>query len=40
MNSEIELSAVITDIAAGPFGSNLKVSCFVPVGFPIIDGET
>lgn len=38
MNSEIELSAVITDIAAGPFGSNLKVSCFVPVGFPIIDG--
>lgn len=35
---EIELSSVITDIAAGPFGSNLKVSCFVPSGFPIIDG--
>lgn len=35
---EIELSSVITDIAAGPFGSNLKVSCFVPYGFPIIDG--
>lgn len=35
---EIELSSVITDIAAGPFGSNLKVSSFVPVGFPIIDG--
>jgi len=35
---EIELSTVIKDIAAGPFGSNLKVSCFVPVGFPIIDG--
>ena len=35
---EIELSTVITDIAAGPFGSNLKVSCFVPEGFPIIDG--
>jgi len=35
---EIELSTVITDIAAGPFGSNLKVSCFVPDGFPIIDG--
>ena len=35
---EIELSSVITDIAAGPFGSNLKVSCFVPDGFPIIDG--
>ena len=29
---------MITDIAAGPFGSNLKVSCFVPYGFPIIDG--
>jgi len=35
---EVELSTVITDIAAGPFGSNLKVSCFVPDGFPIIDG--
>ena len=35
---KIELSEVITDIAAGPFGSNLKVSCFVPFGFPIIDG--
>lgn len=38
MGNEIELSAVITDIAAGPFGSNLKVECFVPSGFPIIDG--
>ena len=35
---EIELSSVITDIAAGPFGSNLKVECFVQEGFPIIDG--
>ena len=34
----IQLSDVITDIAAGPFGSNLKVSCFVEDGFPIIDG--
>lgn len=33
-----ELSEVIDDIAAGPFGSNLKVSCFVEYGFPIIDG--
>lgn len=32
------LNEVITDIAAGPFGSNLKVECFVPEGFPIIDG--
>ena len=28
----------IKDVASGPFGSNLKVECFVPVGFPIIDG--
>ncbi len=34
----IKLNSVITDIAAGPFGSNLKVSCFVDYGFPIIDG--
>jgi len=34
----IELGSVIKDIAAGPFGSNLKVSCFVNEGFPIIDG--
>lgn len=34
----IQLSDVITDIAAGPFGSKLKVSCFVNDGFPIIDG--
>ena len=38
MDKEIELSTAITDIAAGPFGSNLKVECFVPSGFPIIDG--
>ncbi len=35
---EVELSQVILDLAAGPFGSNLKVSCFVEDGFPIIDG--
>ena len=35
---KIKLSEVIDDIAAGPFGSNLKVSCFVDHGFPIIDG--
>lgn len=38
MGKEIELSTAITDIAAGPFGPNLKVECFVPSGFPIIDG--
>ena len=35
---EIKLGELITDIAAGPFGSNLKVACFVDEGFPIIDG--
>ena len=34
----IELGSVIRDIAAGPFGSNLKVSCFVDEGYPVIDG--
>ena len=35
---ERKLGDYILDIAAGPFGSNLKVNCFVPDGFPIIDG--
>ena len=34
----VKLEDVIDDIAAGPFGSNLKVSSFVDFGFPIIDG--
>lgn len=36
--NRVLLDELITDIAAGPFGSNLKVSCFVPSGFPVIDG--
>ena len=32
------LGDYILDMASGPFGSNLKVECFVPSGFPIIDG--
>ena len=36
--NSIQLSEVITDIAAGPFGSNLKVACFVSDGFPVVDG--
>ena len=35
---EYKLGDLIKDIAAGPFGSNLKVECFVESGFPIIDG--
>lgn len=33
-----KLGEWIIDAASGPFGSNLKVECFVPDGFPIIDG--
>ncbi|MDE5845259.1 MAG: restriction endonuclease subunit S [Muribaculaceae bacterium] len=36
--NDIKLSEVITDIAAGPFGSNLPKNCFLDAGFPIIDG--
>ena len=32
------LGDYILDMASGPFGSNLKVECFVSSGFPIIDG--
>lgn len=32
------LGDYIKDVASGPFGSNLKVECFRPTGFPIIDG--
>jgi len=35
---KIRLSEVITDIAAGPFGSNLPKSCYIESGFPIVDG--
>ena len=35
---ERKLGDYILDIAAGPFGSNLKVDSFVLEGFPIIDG--
>ena len=34
----MKLADCILDVASGPFGSNLKVECFVPFGFPIIDG--
>ena len=36
--NEVLLGELITDIAAGPFGSNLKAACFTASGFPIIDG--
>ena len=36
--SKCRIGDYIKDVASGPFGSNLKVECFVPSGFPIIDG--
>ena len=36
--TKIRIGDYIKDVASGPFGSNLKVECFVPSGFPIIDG--
>ena len=38
LHAENKLGDYILDIAAGPFGSNLKVDCFVPFGVPILDG--
>ena len=31
------IADVIDEIAMGPFGSNIKVECFVPSGVPILD---
>ena len=36
--TKCRIGEYIKDVASGPFGSNLKVECFVPTGFPIIDG--
>ena len=30
---------VIDEIAMGPFGSNIKVDCFVPSGVPVLNGS-
>lgn len=30
---------VIAEIAMGPFGSNIKVDCFVPSGVPVLNGS-
>lgn len=34
----VKMNTIISDIAAGPFGSNLPKSCFTNSGVPIIDG--
>lgn len=33
------ISDVIDEIAMGPFGSNIKVECFVDDGVPVLNGS-
>ncbi|MBQ9813677.1 MAG: restriction endonuclease subunit S, partial [Thermoguttaceae bacterium] len=33
------ISELIDEIAMGPFGSNIKVSCFVDSGIPVLNGS-
>lgn len=33
------ISELIDEIAMGPFGSNIKVSCFVDTGIPVLNGS-
>ena len=33
------VSEVLDEIAMGPFGSNIKVDCFVPSGIPVLNGS-
>lgn len=36
---EYRLGDVIEEIAMGPFGSNIKVDCFVDCGVPVLNGS-
>ena len=33
------ISDLIDEIAMGPFGSNIKVDCFVDKGIPVLNGS-
>jgi len=35
----LPISAVIEEIAMGPFGSNIKVECFTDSGIPVLNGS-
>lgn len=36
---EYLIADLIDEIAMGPFGSNIKVSCFVDSGVPVLNGS-
>jgi type I restriction enzyme S subunit len=36
---EYEMSELIDEISMGPFGSNIKVECFVDSGIPVLNGS-
>lgn len=36
---EYKINDIITEIAMGPFGSNIKKSCFIESGFPVLNGS-
>ena len=36
---EMKISELISEISMGPFGSNIKVECFVDSGIPVLNGK-
>ena len=36
---EYKINDIITEIAMGPFGSNIKKECFIDTGFPVLNGS-
>ena len=35
----VKISDLISEISMGPFGSNIKVECFVDEGIPVLNGS-
>lgn len=35
----MRIEDLISEIAMGPFGSNIKVECFVDKGIPVLNGS-
>ena len=34
-----KIKDLISEISMGPFGSNIKVECFVDTGIPVLNGS-